>query len=31
MKKVYPNSDAIAYWIIAAYFAVVSAVAILAS
>lgn len=31
MKKVYQNSEAIAYWIIAGYFAVVSAIAVVAA
>jgi hypothetical protein len=31
MKKFYPNKEAAAYWLIAAYFALISAVAIIAT
>ncbi|PRY10960.1 hypothetical protein CLV24_11287 [Pontibacter ummariensis] len=31
MKKVYSNSDAIAYWLIAGYFTVVGTIALIVS
>jgi len=31
MKKVYPNQEELAYWIIAGYFALIGAVAIIVS